>query len=129
MSSGIVLFNLAFYVEVDFRVSGRKKQSAGIRQGCPLSPFLFVLVMSVVDRDVSLNLDRRTLNSRLDGVNFDRVYYADDTLLLATTTYATNKLLKEIEEVSRQYGLCLNRSKCCFIAMNGNNLCETSRWS
>ena len=107
MSSAIVA---CFDVEDEFGVSARKKQSAGIRQGCPLSPFLFVIVMSVVYRDVSLNLDRSTLISRLDGVTFDRVYYADDTLLLTTSTYATNTLLKEIEEVSRQYGLCLNRS-------------------
>ena len=45
----------------------------------PLPPFLFVLV-SVIDRNVGLNLDRRTVNARLNRVSFDRLYFADDTL-------------------------------------------------
>ena len=60
-------------------------------------------------------------DDRLNGALFDRLYFADDTLLITTSSYAANRLLKEIEEVSMQYGLRLNRGKCCFIAMNGNN--------
>jgi hypothetical protein len=40
--------------------------------------------------------------------------------LITTSSYAADRLLKEIEEVSMQYGLRLNRGKCCFMAMNGN---------
>ena len=49
----------------------------------------------------------------------DRVYYADDTVLLATNTYAA---LWAVERISKQFGLLLNRGKCSHIAMNGNNV-------
>ena len=87
----------------------------------PFLDFLLVLVVSVIDRDVGLNLDRRTANARLNGVSFRRLYFAHDTLLISTSSFMSDRLLKEIEEVSMQYGLRLGRGKCCFIAMNGNS--------
>ena len=78
--------------------------------------------MSVLDHDISRRLDRRTTGARKAGVEFDRIYYADDTVLLTTNTYAANRILWAMEDVSRQLGLMLNRAKCSYIAMNGNNV-------
>ena len=38
---------------------------------------------------------------------------ADDTVLISTNTAAANRLLAEVEGVSKQLGLRLKRKKCC----------------
>ena len=65
-----------FYAEDEYGSSKTKVQSSGIRQGCPLSPYLLVLVMSVIDHDISRSIAGRTHNARFEGLEFDRVYYA-----------------------------------------------------
>ena len=110
-------FKASFFVEDEYGCSSKKRQFSGIRQGCPLSPYLFVLLMSVIDQDVSFNLRIRN-----PVLSVQRVYYADDTILIATNTAAANRLLAEVEKVSAQFGLNLNRNKCCYISMNGNNV-------
>ena len=45
-----------FRVKVDENVSEYKTQRTGIRQGCPLSPYLFILVMSVMFRDIKTRM-------------------------------------------------------------------------
>ena len=97
-------------------------QSAGIRQGCPLSLYLFVLLMSVVDRDVALNLDIAYQRRNPNKLPVQRTCYAEDTVLISTNTAVANRLLAEVEEVSKQFGLRLNRNKCCYTSMNGSNV-------
>ena len=106
-----------FYVQDEYGHSATKIQNAGIRQGCPLSPYLFLLVMTCMDSDVKHNCSAVVMNARIPGVQFDSVYYADDTILFSTQPSALNELLLHIEECSEHYGLKINRSKCHSIHM------------
>ncbi len=56
------------------------KQEPGIRQGCPLSPYLFVLVMSVMMHDIKQRLRGPRTLAPIKGIDFAEILYADDTL-------------------------------------------------
>ena len=83
---------LAYFGERE-RESNTYKQSAGIWQGCPLWPYLFVLLMSIVDKDVALNLDTAYQTRNPNKLPVQRICYADDTVLISTNAAAANRLL------------------------------------
>ena len=68
-----------FFVSDNGQDSTTKSQSAGISQGCPLSPFLFVIVMSVIITDA-----RAALRDSVGDISSEvtEVLYADDTLIV-----------------------------------------------
>ena len=47
--------NPTFMVEIDGQQSTWEKQTTGIRQGCTLSPYLFIILMTTIFHDVKLN--------------------------------------------------------------------------
>ena len=57
-------------------------------------------------------------NARLPGLDFDMVYYADDTTIFSTDNRSLNELLRLTETISSKYGLKLNKDKCVAIQMN-----------
>ena len=78
----------AIYKNAEFEVFGHmgssttRKQRSGIRQGCPLSPYLLIIVMHVLFYDLENKLiDEKKLNAIntvIDGL-WD-LEYADDTI-------------------------------------------------
>ena len=111
-----------FFVKDAFGTSQIKRQSSGIRQGCPLSPYLFVIVMSCVDFEIRMNSSRWVQNGRIPNLDFDMIYYADDTIIFSTDNRALNELLKLTELFSGKYGLRLNKDKCVAIQMNNDGV-------
>ena len=111
-----------FFVKDAFGTSQVKRRSSGIRQGCPLSPYLFVIVMSCVDFEIRMNSSRWVQNGRIPNLDFDMIYYADDTIIFSTDNRALNELLKLTELFSGKYGLRLNKDKCVAIQMNNDGV-------
>ena len=60
-----------------------QKQRTGIRQGCPLSPYLFILAMHVMFHDVKNQYHDPLDSKTFQGINFQELLYADDTLIIA----------------------------------------------
>ena len=65
----------------------------GIRQGFPLSPYLFVIVMTCLERDIARAASSKVKNDRVTSANFDMVFYAGDTIVVSKTKVACEELL------------------------------------
>merc|ERR1712086_301462 len=100
--------NPSFYVSLQKAKSTNHEQHSGIRQGCPLSPYLFVMVMSALWTDLHAQIASPS----------KELLYADDTLLYSTEPKKLEKTLRQVETKSERYGLALNYNKCEFIGIN-----------
>ena len=107
-------------VELEGSESEWLSQETGIGQGCPLSPYLFLIVMSVMFHDIHdgdfLNLAKH----RVIGTKVDEILFADDTICISTCTLTINAFLKAIEEEGIKYGMKLNKNKCELITTHPN---------
>jgi hypothetical protein len=101
-----------FFVSIDGHKSATYRQEAGIRQGCPLSPYLFIIVMTVMFYDVKRHLSPSHVRHRATGATFDEILFADDTILISQDTRSMNTLLGALTRESAKYGLNLNHDKC-----------------
>ena len=100
-------------------------QSSAIRQGCPLSPYLFVLTMNRIFEQVDSL--KRIFSSRMfgaeyepiimDNLEFSELLFADDTLIFAELGCSLDAFLWAIEAISGVYGLALNRNKCARVSL------------
>ncbi|CAE8615620.1 unnamed protein product [Polarella glacialis] len=106
----VVTMIRAFYPDRSFTVrdngqqSNSRPQSSGIAQGCPLSPYLFVIVLSVILCDVAAAVP----------IEFSKccdIAYADDTVLTSTDADCLQKVLDSLLSHARQYGLEPNWGK------------------
>eukprot|EP00971_Amphidinium_carterae_P344108 6484291-Amphidinium_carterae.1 len=104
-----------FCVKLPFGFSDSFTQRCGIKQGCCLSPFLFILVTSIMFTEILQ--DYNTLDGPFPsllplGAMYPCLLYADDTLLLRKNLLELHLLLRLVVEHSLLYGLLLNEAKC-----------------
>jgi hypothetical protein len=86
----------------------------GLRQGDPLSPMLFILVMDVLNSLFSRASDMGLLQPLLRNRNGQRVsLYADDVVLFMQPREEEVRMVKEIRRIfGEASGLVTNLSKC-----------------
>ena len=106
--------NPTFAVKISSQTSDYYRQLCGSRQRCPLSPYLFFIVMAVMFNDIHLDCDRKPAWARMTGVRFSEILYADDTVLITDEAKAMRSLLETIEKHAKYYRLNLNKKSALY---------------
>ncbi len=94
----------------------------GIRQGCPVSPFLFLLVTQILY--LMVNQNKVFKGIRIHDKEIKISQYADDTTLFLKDQSEVPKALEIIKDFSQVSGLSVNISKCEILSLK--NLDKTS---
>jgi len=112
-----------FQVRQNGFLSQTKKQFRGVRQGCPLSPYLFITVLShlmdeVQTKYVSTYGPIPALFNATSPL-WD-LEYADDTVLLGRTSNTVQRFLDILVPCAHDKGLILNSDKCEHLSIDSN---------
>lgn len=92
------------------RINGNKSDyfqvQVGLRQGCVLSPLLFMVFMDKISR-TSAN----PAGVKIGDVKVDSLLFADDVARLAQSTAGLQSALNQFQEVCTTYGMKINVKK------------------
>jgi hypothetical protein len=108
----------SFAVLVNGEPSDFFKSERGVRQGCPLSPLLFILMME----GLSLLLKKSAAEGLISGINVSRLtkilhlFFVDDVLIMSKASLEDWKQIKaNIELFCNASGLSVSQSKTTVI--------------
>ncbi|VVA41200.1 PREDICTED: RNA-directed DNA polymerase, partial [Prunus dulcis] len=111
-----------FSVMINGRPRGKFRASRGLRQGDPLSPFLFTLVMDVLSRIMEKAQDADEFHGLSPGngmVEISHLQFADDTIFfIEDKEEYWNNLLQILELFCFVSGMTINKSKCSLVGIN-----------
>ena len=110
--------NRIFYVNDAGHNSGHHEQHFGICQGCPLSPFLFGMVMTILIRDAKAEFAACQSPQDMPSTLVRELLYADDTLLVGTDSDRIQEYMHFVAEQGSVYGLSFNWSKLEVMPLN-----------
>lgn len=104
-----------FSVVVNGRGDGFLSPKCGLRQGCALSPYLFILGMDVLARKLNHRLEARQiagLKLAHSAQPLTNCMYADDLLILGSANQQeAQNILSALEEFSAASGQCIGPEK------------------
>jgi len=82
----------------------------GVRQGCPLSPYLFIICIELLSNDINLNKDINGI--KIGNIELKQTLFADDACFITDGEKKSfHTLVTTIENFSKISGLKLNKDK------------------
>ena len=113
--SGIKQWIRTFYTNVESAVINNGystnwfQPSKGVRQGCPLSPFLFILCAEILS--IKIRSDPTVKGINLFGNELKLSQFADDTNLFCADLISVQKAFNIVSDFGKMAGLRLNVKK------------------
>ncbi len=97
----------------------------GVRQGCPISPLLFVLVVEVLAN--RLRTDTNIQGIEIDDQEIKLTQLADDTTLFLKDELSLNRALETLDKFALVSGLKLNRTKTELLKLGRGQLRDQAK--
>ena len=88
--------------------------TSGIKQGCTGSTTLFKLITYEIINE----MEKHGECLKIDGINLNSLFFADDSLTMAETKENATKNLKILKRVSESFGLKINKEKSKVLVYN-----------
>merc|ERR1712121_8895 len=82
---------------------------SGVRQGCPLSPLLYVLVIEILA--LQLRANPNIVGFTIQGEKIISSHYADDAVIKITQNRCFKEVYKELKEYENATGAKINFEK------------------
>ena len=92
-------------------ISDYFEMERGVRQGCPISPLLFILTLELLARDIRKNNTIKGIKIPGQTASIKIKMYADDATLFLHDVIDFREVLSRIKLFYQFSGLCLNKSK------------------
>ena len=110
------LQSLYSHTELGARVQGQRSSrtfttTRGVKQGCPLSPLLFGLLMDKIHSHLQQHCPRIGVPLYNSSALINHIMYADDIVLMARTPAELQQLLGSVEDCCSSLGLQINTDK------------------
>jgi hypothetical protein len=112
----------SIYTDRKFQVSengvksSQHSQGSGICQGCPLSPYLYIIVMTILMDQARGFLSPEAVAAISSQQMFD-IVYADDTMILGASGRYVEEYAAAVEKAGTSFGMSLHWGKTQALAV------------
>lgn len=101
-------------VQINGELAGYFGSSRGLRQGCSLSPYLFVICMDVLSKLIDKAADERQIgfHPKCKHIKITHLCFADDLMVFIDgTTRSIGETIKILDEFAKYSGLKISPQK------------------